>query len=77
MTVKGHVRNGRIELDEPTPLSEGMQVQVIFLEDGLPSSQAKPRTLLERLQPLVGAAMDLPADLAENHDHYLHGQPKK
>ena len=26
---------------------------------------------------LAGTAEGLPPDLAENHDHYLHGAPKK
>jgi hypothetical protein len=26
---------------------------------------------------VIGIAKGLPADLAENHDHYLHGRPKK
>ncbi len=37
----------------------------------------QPPTVLERLKPFVGAAKGLPADLAKNHDHYIHGTPKK
>ena len=33
--------------------------------------------IYERLKDFVGIADDLPEDLAENHDHYLHGRPKK
>jgi hypothetical protein len=29
------------------------------------------------LKDVIGKAAGLPKDLAENHDHYLHGQPKK
>jgi hypothetical protein len=35
------------------------------------------KTLSERLGNLVGSVPDLPADMAEQHDHYLHGAPKK
>jgi hypothetical protein len=31
MTLRGHVRNGRVEFDEPTVLPEGAQVQVSSL----------------------------------------------
>ena len=30
-----------------------------------------------RLKQFVGAAQRLPSDMARNHDHYLHGRPKK
>jgi hypothetical protein len=30
----------------------------------------------ERLLKFAGRAKDLPPDIAENHDHYLHGHPK-
>ncbi len=31
----------------------------------------------EALRELVGTAEGLPADLAQNHDHYLHGTPRQ
>ena len=34
-------------------------------------------SLLDQLGDVVGAVDDLPADLAENHDHYLYGTPKR
>jgi hypothetical protein len=34
-------------------------------------------TLYERLKCVIGKAKGLPPDLALNHDHYLHGQPKR
>ena len=30
-----------------------------------------------RLKQFAGAARGLPSDIARNHDHYLHGRPKK
>ena len=29
------------------------------------------------LQEVAGSVQGLPSDFAENHDHYLHGAPKK
>jgi hypothetical protein len=34
-------------------------------------------TLGQRLMKFAGAAHGLPRDLARNHDHYIHGAPKK
>lgn len=33
--------------------------------------------VLQKLRALAGAGRNLPADLAANHDHYLHGTPKR
>jgi hypothetical protein len=35
------------------------------------------KTLAEQLGDLVGSVPDLPPDMAEQHDHYLHGAPKE
>ena len=34
-------------------------------------------TVLEKLLKYAGAAKGWPSDMAENHDHYLHGTPKR
>jgi hypothetical protein len=33
--------------------------------------------LSRRLRSIAGKAKGLPADLAEQHDHYIHGTPKR
>lgn len=33
--------------------------------------------VLQKLRSLAGTAKNLPADLATNHDHYLHGTSKR
>ncbi|MGO8925909.1 MAG: hypothetical protein ACLQU3_03290 [Limisphaerales bacterium] len=35
------------------------------------------RSVWDALLEFAGAAEGLPPDLAENHDHYLHGAPKR
>lgn len=56
-------------------LPEGTKVRITA--DG-PTSES---TIWEKLVELGRKAdlreTNLPADLAENHDHYLHGLPKK
>ena len=72
MTYRGHVKDGQILLDEPVALPEGAEVQVELLknDDGQP-------TIWQQLLELAGTVEGLPADMAENHDHYLYGVPKK
>ena len=35
------------------------------------------KPVLQKLRSRAGAAKNLPADLAANHDHYLHGATKR
>jgi hypothetical protein len=35
------------------------------------------KSLRETLKPIIGTAIGLPEDFALNHDHYLHGTPKR
>jgi hypothetical protein len=79
MTISGHVENGQIVLDEPVPLADGMKVRVELLpaNSERPSEDEQMPTLYERHKSFIGIIDDLPSDFARNHDHYLHGQPKK
>jgi len=71
MAYRGHVENGVVVLDEPVKLPEGAVVRVELAEE------AKGRTLADRLRDVIGIVQGMPSDLAENHDHYIHGKPKK
>ena len=71
MAYHGHVENGVVVLDEPAALPEGMKVAVEPLDEG-----TRP-TLADRFKDVIGSVDDLPADMAEQHDHYIHGTPKK
>lgn len=73
MRVLGTVRNGVIVLDEGHTLPEGTRVQLVVAE----SETASPTTLGQRLLKLAGTVDDLPPDMAEQHDHYIHGTPKR
>ena len=57
--------------DGKFPWSEGTEVVV------QPAATAPRNTLAERFADVIGAVTDLPADMAKNHDHYIHGTPKK
>jgi hypothetical protein len=74
MTLRGHIRNGTLVLDELPQLPDGTAVEVelrtVDVEDA-------PPTLYERYHQIVGIAPDLPSDFSINHDHYIHGTPKR
>jgi hypothetical protein len=71
MVYHGRVKDGVIVLDESVELPEGTEVRVE------PVSSRSAKSLAQRFADVIGAATDLPDDLAMNHDHYLHGAPKK
>ena len=70
MTYRGHIENGLVVFDDRVVLAEGTEVQVE------PVSQRR-MTLAERFKDVIGCVSDLPTDMAENHDHYIHGTPKR
>lgn len=72
MTYKGHVENGVIVLDEDAKLPDGTRVRIEPEED-MSSVESLRRGLLS----LSGIVKDMPPDFARNHDHYIHGTPKK
>lgn len=67
MVYKGHVKNGVVIFDEPAPIADGTAVQV---------EPVVPKTLADRFRDVIGSAPELPKDMAESHDHYIHGTPK-
>lgn len=78
MTVEGHIENGQIVLNTLLELPNGTRVAVSVqpTQDVSHSDQELP-TLYERMKSFVGSVECLPPDFAINHDHYLHGQPKR
>jgi hypothetical protein len=72
MEMLGKVKNGVIVLQNGYSLSEGTKVKVIV--EGEDSASL---ALREFLQKQAGCMTGLPTDLADQHDHYLHGTPKR
>jgi hypothetical protein len=68
MTYWGKVSNRAVVPPPEAKLAEGTMVKVEPVE--LP-------TLAEMLADFIGIVDDMPADWAEQHDHYIHGTPKK
>jgi hypothetical protein len=75
MVCKGKVSGGVVVLDRPGVLPEGTLVEVRPAR--AKAAALKGPTLSEKLLRLAGKAKGLPPDLALNHDHYLHGRPKR
>lgn len=76
MTYHGFVKNGVVVLGEMAALPEGTEVRVEPIARGETAPVEGP-TLAEQFENVIGAAPELPCDMAENHDHYLHGAPKR
>ena len=49
----------------------------VKLRDWLQARTTAQKPVLEKLRLLAGKGRNLPTDLAANHDHYLHGTPKR
>jgi len=79
MTSTGHIQNGAIVLDAPIPLPDGtpVRVETIPAPPNPAPAPDRSKTLAERLPALMTHVLDLPADAAEQHDHYLYGTPKQ
>ncbi len=72
MTYRGKVMNGVVVIENGGKLPDGTAVEVLPIQE-----EEQLSSLAERFAGLIGKAEGLPSDLAENHDHYLHGQPKR
>ena len=79
MTYRGRIKNGVVVLDEAIPLPEGVEVEVVLqgTTAGTVAQDEKIPTLYEQFKDFIGIVEGLPPDMAENHDHYIHGCPKK
>lgn len=72
MTYRGRVKDGVVVFESDTRLEEGAEVIVQPVAD-----RDEYASLREGLMQFAGAVKGFPADMARNHDHYLHGTPKK
>ena len=73
MTYSGRVKNGVVVLEGGASLSDGTRVRVEPITE---PADVRP-AIYGQLLDLAGTAKGLPPDLARNHDHYLHGRPRR
>ena len=64
----GKVTHGPVVLPPESDLPEGTTVRI---------EPIAPETLAKRFKDVIGVVREMPSDWAENHDHYIHGAPKK
>ena len=68
MEFRGQVKGGVVVFDNGSP-PEGAAVRVEVV--------APQKSIWQKLRNYSGTVKGLPADMARNHDHYIHGAPKK
>lgn len=67
MSITAIIENETVKL--PIHVPDGTKVEITLSEEGAPSKQHRH----EWMRKYIGAAKDLPDDLAPEHDHYIHG----
>ena len=83
MLLQGTVINGAIVLDGNEQLPEGARVEVGLKApetrraESVPQGPRAASPLGAGLMKLAGTAVGLPQDMAAQHDHYIHGTPKR
>ena len=79
MNCIGKVSNGAVKLPPGVHLPDGTAVELIFPEsqklEGV--SELKPGWFYDEFKKFSGIIKNGPPDLAENHDHFAHGSPKR
>jgi hypothetical protein len=71
MQYEGQITGGVVVLDANASLPEGTRVRIV------PIAPEESQTLAERFRNVIGKATSLPEDMAAQHDHYIHGSPKR
>jgi hypothetical protein len=81
MTYRGHIKNGQVVLDQRAQAPDGTPVTVDIVQPsdvGSGTSDASgAKSIWDALLEVAGTAEGLPPDFAEEHDHYIHGTPKR
>ena len=77
MELRGRVKDGVVHFNDPAGLPDGTEVRVEPVKRSAKRKKTENLTLSQKLLRLAGKAKGLPPDFAYNHDHYIHGTPKK
>ena len=76
MVYRGEVKNGVVVFAKGVKSPDGTEVRVEpFARDE--NVAVEGPTLAEQFADVIGTVPDLPSDMAAQHDHYLHGAPKR
>ena len=80
MLIHAIYENGVFRPQEPVALPESCHVELVLREKSEPTSTVPNVAPLASLAAIAAAHPenpDIPADLAQEHDHYLYGTPKR
>jgi len=79
MTYRGRVKNGVVIPEPGVRLREGMDVRIepVGEMENVGEGSKETRQLREGLLSFSGVIKEGPSDLSRNHDHYLHGTPRR
>ena len=77
MTYTAKVQNGVIVVDGDIRFPEGCRLLVAPVDAGGQASASEGGSIWNDLKELAGSAEGLPEDMADNHDHYIHGTEKR
>ena len=76
MSITAIVENDTIKL--PMHVPDGTRVEITLpAESPADAPGGNGGTLYETLKDFIGKAEGLPEDFAAEHDHYIHGTPKR
>ena len=76
MSITAIVENDTIKL--PMHVPDGTRVEITLpAESPADAPGGNGGTLHETLKDFIGKAEGLPEDFAAEHDHYIHGTPKR
>ena len=78
MTYRGKYKNGTVLLPKGVDIPDGAVVEVTPI--GRPSNGSSPEcesSFYDRYKEFIDVLDGLPSDLAQNHDYYLYGAPKR
>jgi hypothetical protein len=71
MSYTGTIENGVVKLPPEAGWADGTRVRVEKIE-----APQDRNELTRKLRQIAAQIEGLPADLAQQHDHYIHGIPK-
>jgi predicted DNA-binding antitoxin AbrB/MazE fold protein len=80
MVIYAVYENGVFRPTVPVELPESCPVKLVVNREARVNSQASPTAPLSKLAAIAAEHSEnpnLPTDLAEQHDHYLYGTPKR
>ncbi len=75
MSITAIVENDTIKL--PVHVPDGTRVEIILKADEQAPATRKAGEVTDALLAISARVKGLPPDLAAQHDHYLHSQPKR